>query len=175
MRSAEGLRAVPPKVLTQRVIEEFFARVIAEARPINTMTIVSPWISQWESGPVGLERIAEVVQERHIRTLVLTRPPANDWHSNALDILSQAPMVSIYLLENLHAKIFVCEAIPVGFGLVGSANLTAHSLHNHEVAVMFDGRGVLSPLIQQLKALAWYDLRRLSSTKYKPRKGGSFR
>ena len=47
------------------------------------------------------------------------------------------PYVSIAVLPDLHAKIFLCEAIPVGFGLVGSANLTAKSLTNFEIGVLF--------------------------------------
>jgi len=117
-------------------------------------------------GEVGLTQIRVLIDRRKIRTLILTRPPELDWHAKALDTMNKSPFVSIFLLEQLHAKIFVCEAIPVGFGLVGSANLTAQSLRNIEVAVLFEGRGILSPLIKELKILVWQDLRRLSNKKY---------
>jgi phosphatidylserine/phosphatidylglycerophosphate/cardiolipin synthase-like enzyme len=82
---------------------------------------------------------------------------------------------TIVLLPGLHAKVFVCEAVPVGFGMVGSANLTLRSLHNYEVGVMFDGRGVLSPLLKELKWFASNDLRRRGTGRYEPtsRKGPS--
>ena len=155
-----------PLILTSRVIETFFSRVLKEYRPISTLTIVSPWISIWEVGKVGLLGLREMIDHRKIRTLILTRPPEHDWHTNALNILNSSSFVSIFLLEQLHAKIFVCEAIPVGFGLIGSANLTAQSLHNLEVAILFEGRGILSPLIKELKILIWQDLRSLSKKKY---------
>ena len=147
-------------------METFFTRVLAEDRPISSLTIVSPWISNWEAGHVGLEALRETIDRRKIRTLILTRPPVQDWHTKALDSLNRSPFISIFLLRDLHAKVFVCEAVPVGFGLVGSANLTAQSLLNLEVAVLFEGRGIMTPLIKQLKILAWQDLRRLSNQRY---------
>ena len=67
--------------------------------------------------------------------------------------------ITIGLLTGLHAKLFVCEAIPAGFGVIGSANLTARSLTNYEIGVLFEGRGELSPLIAELR-LVVQDLRR---------------
>jgi hypothetical protein len=160
--SAESLAATKPRVLTYRVMEEFLSRVLLEDRPISTLTLVSPWISPLELGHIGLSSLRDRIHHRHIRTLILTRPPLDEWHSNALDLLKNSPWVSICVLPDLHAKIFLCEAVPVGFGLIGSANLTAKSLTNFEVAVLFEGRGIFSPLLKELRILAWNDLRRLS-------------
>lgn len=163
------LQATKPQLLTNRVTEHFFVKVIGEFRPISSLTIVAPWISKWESGPVSLDKLRQAIDSRRIRTLILTRPPDESWHRDALDGLSDSEHVSIFLIPNLHAKIFVCEAVPMGFGLVGSANLTAQALRNYEVGVLFDGRGVLSPLLKELRILA-QDLRRVAVAQY--RRGG---
>lgn len=165
------LVARQPVLVTQRVTEAFFLRVVAEDRPISSLTIVSPWVSAWDTGKVAFQRLCQQISIRPIRTLLITRPPDEAWHRDALDRLAHAG-VTIALLPDLHAKVFVCEAIPVGFGLVGSANLTRRSLRNFEVGVMFDGRGVLSPLLKELKWFASNDLRRLASTKYRPSRMG---
>lgn len=160
MQTKDTLVATTPRILSNRVMESFFRRVLQEDRPINSLTIVSPWISHWDAGYVGLAELCNRIDLRRIRTLVLTRPPTHDWHKEAIETFNRSPFVNVWLLPDLHAKIFVCEAVPVGFGLVGSANLTAKSLSNFEIAVMFDGRGIHSPLIKELKTIAWHDLRR---------------
>lgn len=160
-----SLQAHTPKLLTTRVTEGFLSRVLGEYRPISTLTIVSPWISEWESGKIGLRRLREVIDQRRIRTMILTRPPADEWHTSALETLAKSELTSIYLIPNLHAKIFVCEAIPVGFGLVGSANFTANSLRNFEVGVLFEAKGILSPLLRELRVLI-QDLRRVAVSRY---------
>jgi hypothetical protein len=145
-----------PELLTNRITERFFHRFLMEDRPIVNLSIVSPWISEWETGAVGLASVGEAIAARNTRTVILTRPPLEAWHRSALDLLRGYRGVGIYLLPDLHAKLFVCEAIPVG-----SANLTARALSNFEVGVLFEGRGVLSPLIKELRVLV-QDLRRRS-------------
>ena len=164
--SSSKLSLRRPEIIRHRIIDTFFRRVLNEHRPINTLTIVSPWISRWEVEHVGLERIRDMVDHRHVRTLILTRPPNQSWHSDALDMLNLSSFVTIHLIPHLHAKVFLCESIPVPFGLVGSANLTSQSLQNVELGVLFEGRGDLSHLIRDLKTLAWQDLRSTSQGKY---------
>ena len=167
----EQLEATNPQLLTNRITEHFFFRVIGESRPISTLTIVTPWISKWESGPVSLTKLRGAIDSRRIRTVVLTRPPDEPWHADALDQLAESRLVSIYLIPNLHAKIFICDAIPMGFGLVGSANLTAQALRNFEVGILFEGRGILSHLLKELRILA-QDLRRIAVSRYPRPRGG---
>lgn len=164
--SAESLTPRAPQVLTQRVIESFFSRMLAEDRPISTISIVSPWISDWECGVASLDRVVKRINDRRIRTLILTRPPIEEWHSRALDQLRASQFIQIHLIPELHAKLFLCEAVPVGFGLIGSANFTAKSLTNIEVAVLFEGRGLFSALLKELRILIWNDLRAHSQGRY---------
>lgn len=163
---ASELTPLPPRVVTNEVMATFFRRVLQESKPISSLTIVSPWISEWESRGVSLDSLLALINRACIRTLVLTRPPAEDWHKVALARLSSSRFVQIYLLPDLHAKLLLCEAIPVGFGLVGSANVTSKSLSNYEIGVLFEGRGFMSSLLKSLKTLAWSDLRARSSGRY---------
>lgn len=48
MESNADLEATRPRILTHRVMENFFDRVLREDRPISSLTLVSPWISNWE-------------------------------------------------------------------------------------------------------------------------------
>jgi hypothetical protein len=167
MPDADVLEPRPPTILTERVVEKFFSRVLTETRPIARLTIVAPWISLWESGAVGLKQLATLISVREVRTLILTRPPTDTWHTEALAILAQSHVVQVLTIPDLHAKMFLCEAVPMGFGLVGSANLTAKSLTNLELGVMFDGRGLFNHLLRDLSTLAWQDLRRFSRPYFK--------
>jgi hypothetical protein len=168
--AALGLRQ--PEVLTKRVAEVFLRRVLCEERPVSSLTLVSPWISELGENLDWLARLRDYVALRQIRTLILTRPPDAGWHRASLDILSGTDFASIYLVPDLHAKLFVCEAVPVGFAVVGSANLTARGLVNVELGVLFEARGELTHLVRQLRCVAWHDLRRLANARYVKGAGG---
>ncbi len=156
-----------PKLLTSKVAGHFFRRFLIEHRPIRSLTIVSPWISDWEDGEVSLKRVLEVISLRNIRTSVITRPPIEAYHERAVERLKKTNPVTIYFIPDLHAKVFVCNCVPVGFGLVGSANLTARSFVNYEVGILFEARGALSPLLPELQLFA-QDLRRLATEIFPP-------
>ena len=168
MSVAERLSPRPPEIVTSRVVEKFFTKVLSEDRPIHSLTIVSPWISEWESGNASLRQLAVTTQAKSISTLILTRPPIDDWHESALDMFADSEYAKVLTIPDLHAKLFLCESVPAGFGMIGSANLTKKSLSNVELGVMFEGRGLLSHLLRDLRTLAWQDLRRFA----RPYEGG---
>ncbi len=157
----DRLDPTKPELLTSRITERFFRRVLTEFRPINSLTLVSPWISVWETDVTSLTSLRDAIDRRRIRTIILTRPPIEKWHGEALELLKTSAHDTVYFIPDLHAKIFVCEAVPLGFGIIGSANLTARSLTNYEVGVLFEGRGTFSVLLRELRLFA-QDLRRLA-------------
>ena len=161
MPAVSSLASTAPKLFTKRVTEQFVSRLLVEVKPVSTLTLVSPWISDWDAPTSSLTRLVEWIRARHVRTLVITRPPIEPWHLEAANRLAKLPSATVMLLPDLHTKLFVCRAVPVGFGLVGSANLTGRSLQNLEIGVMFEGRGIHSQVLNDLHAYASYDLRRL--------------
>ena len=162
MTAADGLPPRQPQILTDRIVDKFFTRVLQEDRPIHTLTIVSPWISEWDATSSSLKKISVATQIRGIQTLVITRPPVEDWHVEALATLGESMFSKVWTIPDLHAKLFICEAEPTGFGLIGSSNLTKKSLSNVELGILFEGRGMMNQLLRDLKTLAWQDLRRFS-------------
>lgn len=163
MLRPDQLSPTQPQIVTSRVVEKFFTRVLRDGRQISRLTIVSPWISEWESGTASLSRLAAATQTRAIRTLILTRPPEEDWHVRALEHFMASEYVRIMTVVDLHAKLFICESVPTGFGMIGSANLTRKSLSNVELGLIFEGRGPLSHLLSDLQTLAWQDMRRFGT------------
>jgi phosphatidylserine/phosphatidylglycerophosphate/cardiolipin synthase-like enzyme len=147
--------------LTSRVTEQFVSRLLLEPKPVSTLTLVSPWITDWDVPTSSFSRLVGWIRVRHVRTLVITRPPIEPWHLQAAMQLARLPSATVMLLPDLHTKLFICRAVPIGFGLVGSANLTGRSLQNLEIGVMFEGRGIHSQVLNDLYSYASYDLRRL--------------
>src|SRR2546426_10027573 len=59
---AKELESIAPRVFRERVTEHFFRRLVLETRPISTITLVSPWISESESGSIGLGAIRSMIR-----------------------------------------------------------------------------------------------------------------
>jgi hypothetical protein len=151
----------PPRVLTGEVLYRFFQRFVLYRGSVASLHIVSPWITNWKARDVTLQLVVETVQRRRIPTYVVTRPPELPHQWAAVEELARLPVVEVTFIPNLHAKYYVCESIPAGFGLIASANLTAGSAENWEIGVIFDGRGGLESTVNTLMD-ATHTLRSLS-------------
>src|SRR5262249_1276063 len=81
---------------------------------------------------------------------VVTRPPEEGWHKEAIEALAATGSVNIALLPNLHAKLFLAETRAMSVCTVTSANFTAQSLVNHEIGLLIRGRGEGQKLVRRL-------------------------
>ncbi len=106
-------------------------------------------------GSLNFNQVLQRLQTDDCTTYVVTRPPDQDWHRDALNALRDTGCTSIVLNPALHAKIYVAETASHNCGLLGSANFTARSIKNAEVGVIVEGKTIASrSLLSELRRLA---------------------
>jgi len=75
-------------------------------------------------------------------------------HVQALNAFANLERCEILCNDSVHAKIIACPApFPWGFGVIGSANLTANSLGQVEVALLVLSRLGGERLVQELASV----------------------
>ena len=81
---------------------------------------------------------------------VVTRPPTDGWHSDAISELTVTRRANVALVPDLHAKLYTAEVGTGSFALVGSANFTGQSANNKELGLLassfMEGRRVVTAL-----------------------------
>ena len=85
--------------------------------------LISPWLSTFgkECG-MSFEQFVKRVHDERPALYVVTRPPDQAWHRDAINALSATRSANIALLPELHAKLFVAETRGLSFSFVTSAN-----------------------------------------------------
>ena len=107
-------------VVTREVVPQFISR-IAHRPKWKRIWLVSPWISPMDSpGSLNFNQVLQRLQTDDCTTYVVTRPPDQDWHRDALNALRDTGCASIVLNPALHAKIYVAETASHNCGLLGS-------------------------------------------------------
>lgn len=157
-------RRISARIVTKRVPEMFLRRFIEQGGRCRSLTIVSPWIAPLHDSPYTLERVVSKIRAGRVPTYVITRPPALDWHREAVEILTACPYVEVNFNEVLHAKFFVCDREPYGYALLGTANLTMQGIAGYEVGIMIEGSGGGQPIVDGLRDLGQITLRSLKET-----------
>jgi phosphatidylserine/phosphatidylglycerophosphate/cardiolipin synthase-like enzyme len=148
-------KSPPPwlKVGARRVIDLYLEQ-LARSRSWKQLYVVSPWISEWTTGgSISFERLLERVRDDGATMYVVTRPPQADWHARAISKMAATSRANIAFVPELHAKLFTATTSESAFALVGSANLTDHSLRNREVGLLVnsyqDGARIVASLIRE--------------------------
>jgi hypothetical protein len=147
------------------VPEKFLRRVIDGEDVYRSLILVSPWLDLMANEPYRLERLAEKIQQRRIRTYVVTREPEEKRHQDAVDLLCLCPTVEMNYNHSLHAKFFVCECIPHSFALLATSNLTTGGLLGYEVGLMIEGRAGGEPIVDRMRDLGLIPLRAFRATR----------
>lgn len=143
-------------IIRENVIDEFFGRLMllpAKSRPTDLL-IVSPWLTPWEGPKSSFAGVVRTLSKSLTPTTVVTRPPRLAQHERCVSELIALKNVEVVLLDDLHAKFFVCDLAPVPFALVGSANSTAQSFANYEIGVFVRGSGEAEAVVRDLQSLA---------------------
>jgi hypothetical protein len=141
------------QLLTRRVIAQFL-HVLARAHGWGRVYLVTPWISEiTDSGVPSLAQLAKRLQDEHATAYVVTRPPVEERHEQALQILESSRRANIALVPNLHTKLYCASTAQADFALFGSANLTQKSLQNLELGLFVnasaEGRRFVNDLIYE--------------------------
>ena len=142
------LRRAHIQVTTSDVLEVFVGAVIRTRRPLQRLTLVTPWISYVDGGP--LSRLLRRAARDDAAVVLVTRSARAGSHAAAIDAVRGCRGGSVLVNPRLHAKLYVCEEVGgPGFAVIGSANMTSHSAHMDELGVMIRPTG-LTPLIPRL-------------------------
>jgi len=81
---------------------------------------------------------------------VVSRPPEEAWHADALREIASTGKANIALVPELHTKLFCAETDQGAFALLGSANLTKLSLTNREIGVLLRASGAGASIVKSL-------------------------
>lgn len=155
-------------IITERPVEKFLLRLfIIENRPQH-LIIISPIICSLQGERYSIAYLTNKLSKEKIRTFVITREPEDLFHKEAVNILSQSDFVEIRYNNSLHAKLYISayQDENINFALLGSANLTKHSIEkNIEIGMMIYGKGRGRDLWYELFHWGMIKLRTLPETK----------
>jgi HKD family nuclease len=150
------------QLLTDKSVECFFKRYLALRTSAQVLVIISPYIGDLVEGHYKLRDLLNKAVKDKTRIYVITRPPSEEYHRVALNVLESYPNVEIRLNSEIHAKLFVCwcREEEESFALFGSGNLTSGGLRfNLELGMMILSRGHGRTLVQNLYCWGCHDIR----------------
>lgn len=133
----------PPwlRVGTRRVLDLFLGP-LARSHGWKRLYIVSPWISEIVANTsMTFDQILTRIVADGTTVYVVTRPPEEDWHEDAIRLLGETTRANIALVPNLHAKLYTAHTASGSFAMLGSANFTQQGLINRELGLLVNGFG----------------------------------
>ena len=156
------------QIVSERPIEKFLRRFLIIDESPQNLIIVSPIICSLQGTRCSIVNLIGKITEGRIKTYIVTREPEEIFHKEAIDILSQSDFVEIRYNNSLHAKLYICayQNEYNNFALLGSANLTKHSIEkNIEIGIMIFNKGLGKDLWAELYRWGIERLRTLAESK----------
>jgi phosphatidylserine/phosphatidylglycerophosphate/cardiolipin synthase-like enzyme len=139
------------RLLTRRVIAQYMD-MLAGAHGWKVLHIISPWISLIdEKGVMSTDQFLKRLKDDHATAYVVTRPPTETWHLQAMERFRDCGRVNVVHVANLHTKLLVADTAQGAFALFGSANLTQQSIHNRELGILVQSRDEGARMFQRLR------------------------
>ena len=166
--SSPAIQAEYAEIVTYKPIEKFLLKFYLSNIPVRHLILISPFIGTLEGTRVTLDTLCRMANEKGIPTYIITRTPKEEYQERAVDIIKQYECIELRFNESLHAKLYVClcQDESKSFALLGSANLSRHSIEkNIEIAMMIYGRGPGREVLRELSRWGLERLRTLNDTK----------
>jgi phosphatidylserine/phosphatidylglycerophosphate/cardiolipin synthase-like enzyme len=125
-----------------RLVVGHFLNWLAASHAWRRLYLISPWISTIDHNRVAVRPsgFSKRLVDDDCTVYVVTRPPIDPWHAEALESLRDTRCASIVMVPALHTKLFCAETKTGNFALLGSANWTQKSLVNRELGVLISGK-----------------------------------
>lgn len=150
---AEESSKLPPwlNVATRRVVESFLSR-LSKSTGWKKIFIVSPWISVIDANTdLPFELFLKRVKEYGTTLYVVTRPPEEEWHEKAINLLGATGRANVVTVPELHSKLYSASTDTGAFVLLGSANFTQRSLLSREIGVVANSYGTGKVVVKKLE------------------------
>lgn len=129
-----------------------FVETLARSHGWSRLYIISPWISEFnEVAGMNFRQLLKRLRDDNATAYVVSRPPLESWHRDAIAALKETGCASIVFVEGLHTKLYCAETKMGSFALLGSANLTQQSLFNREIGVLLRASGAGGSIVRQLR------------------------
>lgn len=129
--------------LETRLVVGHFLNWLAASHSWRRLYVISPWVSKVDDSRVSVRWSGFIkrLSDDDCTLYLVTRPPAEDWHAEALESLRATGCASIVTVPSLHTKLFCAETKTGTFALLGSANWTQRSLVNRELGIFISAIG----------------------------------
>lgn len=138
------------KIATRRVLASF-VDALARSHGWKRLYLVSPWFSDFaRTCDMDFNQMLKRMVDDDATAYIITRPPIDPWHINAVDKFKQTRKTSIALVPNLHTKLFCAETAQGSFALMGSANMTLQSFSNREIGLFVSSTGSGAEIVKKL-------------------------
>lgn len=125
-------------IITEASLSEFGQVALANAYRIRRAWIISPWFTATKSRYDPLALIVEALKRRGVHIDIVTRPPRECWHREAVDVLRANLRPNIHYNANLHSKLYILKCDGFQYAMLGSPNLTYRAdTRNKEISVEF--------------------------------------
>lgn len=155
------------EIMNEKPVQRFLLKFYLTDLPIKNLVLVSPFLGTLKGTRVTLESLCDKIENKRIPTYVITRRPDGDDHQRAVDILMKYDLIELRYNESLHAKLYVCSCYDesLSFALLGSGNLTRHSIEkNIEIAMMIYSREQGRDIVKELSEWGLIRMRTITST-----------
>ena len=134
----------------RKVISSFLAP-LSRSHGWKCLHIVSPWISDFdEAAGMSFNQVLNRIVHDDTTVYLVTRPPTQEWHEEAVEKMARTGKANIVLVEDLHTKLYCARTDQGEFALIGSANMTAKALDNREIGVLIRATGPGKVVVQDL-------------------------
>jgi hypothetical protein len=139
-------------VATRRVLDLYLAN-LARSSGWRKLVIVSPWISDVDTSMASMStgQLVRRLEDEDATLYLVTRPPVQQWHRDAVTRLADSGRANIAYLPDLHVKLFTAQTTQSSFAMLGSANFTSRSLLNRELGVLATSVGEGRLVVDQLE------------------------
>lgn len=125
-------------IITEDSLLRFGNIAYVNRKRLRRLWLISPWITSGSGANDHLNFLTDAAAQSKCEVRILTRPPRDKWHTEAVSRLRTQLNPMILYNEYLHAKLYIMTCDGFQCALVGSPNLTKRAMtDNRELAVEF--------------------------------------
>lgn len=142
------------RISTRRVVGSFL-EALARSHGWQKIFLISPWISEFgDAGGMTFRQLLKRITDDDATVYVVSRPPMEQWHLEALGQLASTGKANVALVPWLHTKLYCADTNQGSFAMLGSANFTEQSLKNREIGALIRASGPGKQLVRSLASEA---------------------